>query len=135
MCRWPLVVALAQLLAAAGVEAASSSDQQRASICPRGMVESHRWKAGDLMGFTLDLIDEAKVLQLSFGKGDVAVTAGKKGGWIAAPVFSWRIRKDGVVVLTDDGRTSWKIRKLCAGDHRVVVDLNGERQEFVVKKD
>ena len=135
MCRWPLLVALTQLLAAAAAQAASSSDPQRASICPRGMGESHRWKAGDLMGFTLDVIDDEKVLELSFGKGDVAVTAGKKGGWIVAPVFSWRIRKDGVVLMTGEGRISWKMRKLCAGDHRVVVDLNGERQEFAVKKD
>lgn len=135
MRRWPLLLVLAQLLAASGVKAESASDRQRASRCPDGMVESHRWKAGELMSFTLDLIDDARVLELSFRKKYVAVTAGKKGSWVTAPVFAWRLRKDGIVVVTDEGRTVWKMRKLCAGDRRLVVDLNGEREEFTVRKD
>ena len=50
------------------------------------------WSSSWLVGTTLDLVSDTDILSLRFGEaGWVAMTAGKKGGPVTAPVLPWRI--------------------------------------------
>lgn len=56
------------------------------------------WNQDELVGLTIDLIDPKKIETYSFGKDSVAMTFGRKNGFVAGPLAEWKIIDNRLVI-------------------------------------
>jgi len=65
-----------------------------------------RLTTAGLTGLTLDLIDPAKIEQMTFdSKGYLPLTVGEKNSWITAPLLRWKI-VSGRLLLFKEGQVT-----------------------------
>jgi hypothetical protein len=56
------------------------------------------WSQDEIIGLTIELIDSKKIEIYSFGKDGVAMTFGRKNGFVTGPLAEWKIIDNRLVI-------------------------------------
>ena len=123
MRYWLLIVAV-QVVIVGPVDAHKKKPAVSAVRCPDGMVPSSKWEKSDLIGHTLKQVHTTILNVFSFTKdGLVPAHVGRVGGPQTAPLWEWRLDRQGVLSIVEERKVMLMFRKICAGPDRVLVTM------------
>lgn len=95
---------------------------------------SKGWKKNEVAGLTISLKDPVKEEWYQFNRGGtVAATYGDKKGWLAFPLYSWRIQR-GLLQILDDEKSVFQELRLVKreGQNITVINKAGKTVQFTI---
>lgn len=92
------------------------------------------WSPNWLVGTTLDLVSETRVLTLRFGEsGFVAITAGQKAGPLTGPLLPWRI-ENGKLLIGYSAQPKDGIEFVSISGNKLVTRSEGRSEIYEVSR-